>query len=159
METTKQAALPNAASNVMIVEPDGDLCQVLCSVVEAAGYGAVACTSGNLASKLLRIAPHPFIVLLTDSRPSGNWQQVLSEIERLPPHVYVLLSREPREAPRRWNPHTQAFVPVVPMPFELDELLEQVAAAVTQLPTLSRRYASHRGPRPLPYTPETGTDE
>jgi hypothetical protein len=40
----------------------------------------------------------------------------------LPPHAYLLLSTQPEKA-QLWNSHTQAFVPVVSMPFDVDELL------------------------------------
>lgn len=142
------AAMPSAARRVMVVGPDTDRCLTLCAIVEAAGYGAVACTGSELARKLLRIAPHPFVVLLTDGASGGGaepgWERVLDEMEQLPAHVYLLLPHEPQKAPWRVNPYTHAFVPVVPMPIELDLLVARLAGAVAELPALSERYGPTR---------------
>ena len=93
--------------NVLVVEQEGTLRETLRDVLHDAGYHVVLCADSPIALSLLEVAPAPFIVLLEEGR-----------------------------APRQWNPHTQAFVPIVPMPFDIDGLLTAVADAAGRLGAL-----------------------
>ena len=55
---------------------------------------------------------------------------------QLPLHAYLVLSADPEKAPRQWNRHTQAFVPVISVPFDEDRLLARVADAEGRLRSL-----------------------
>lgn len=118
---------------VFVVERNASLRETLQTLLEDAGYGVVACADGNLAVKLLQIAPHPFVVVLSHRDENHDFRQVLAAIQTLPAHAYILLSSRPARAPWQWNPYTQRFVPVVPVPCDVDTFLAQVAGTVNEL--------------------------
>lgn len=126
---------------VLIVGQNPALCEALCAILEDVGYGVAVCSDTTPALALLRVSLHPFIVLLADDEsheqsydePAQAWTQILAVARSLPLHAYVLLSSQPQQALELWNPHTQAFVPVVPLPFDSKLLLTRVAEAARRL--------------------------
>jgi DNA-binding NtrC family response regulator len=118
---------------VLVVEQDVDLQGVLGKVLKHAGYRVVMCSDMTVATGLLHLAPRPLVVILSHGERSQEALQLLMVAHTLPAHAYVLLSSHPQQAPLHFNPHTQAFVPVVPMPLEVDLLLARVAEATWRL--------------------------
>lgn len=125
--------MANGLPRVMIVEPDTRLREHLHAVIAEAGFESVICASGDLANKLLQIAPRPYVVLLTHNGKAGEWEPLLAAMPALPAHAYLLVSRQPQKAPWCWNPHTEAFVPVIPLPVDMDLVRERLAEAVGTL--------------------------
>lgn len=147
---------------VLIVGQDTALSKALCAVLEDAGYGVAVCSDTTLALALMCISYRPFVVLLFPDDgsheqpydgPAQAWTQVLAFARLLPRHAYILLSSQPQRAPWQWNPHTQAFVPIVPLPFDLKLLLTRVAEAVRRLRFVvasDRQYAADLQPYDTP---------
>jgi DNA-binding NtrC family response regulator len=122
--------------SMLVLEQGGNLSETLRDMFHDAGSGVTVCSDIPLALALLQVAPTSLAVLLSDSGPTEEWKRILAAVPGLPPHAYVLLSTRAQQAPWQWNPHTEAFVPVVPMPFDVDRLLAQVADTVGQIQLL-----------------------
>jgi DNA-binding NtrC family response regulator len=118
-------------SGVLLVDLEQSLSDVLGHILQELGYAVVVCADTPCALDVLQ-DPAEIVALLSHGGDSHVWEQVLEAIPRLPSHAYVLLSTQPDRVPSRWNPHTQAPVPTVPLPFDLDELLTQMANVVAQ---------------------------
>lgn len=113
----------------------------------------MACTSGKLACSLLQIAFRPYVVLLTHGGAARDAETVLAAIPMLPAHAYLLLSWQPQQAPLCWNPHTQAVVPVVPLPKGMNLLSQRLAEAVARLWGLPARTCPRSSARTKGRTP------
>lgn len=119
--------------HVVVIEPDADLCATLELILEDAGYAVSSVADERHALDLLRRAPTPLLVLLSHGGPACAGDQVLAQAHLLPPHGYLLLSTSPRKAPWVWNSHTEHIVPVIPEPFDIQRLIEQVSEATERL--------------------------
>jgi DNA-binding NtrC family response regulator len=119
--------------DVLLVIQDRDLSETLSVVLEEAGYSIAICADTSGALTMLRVADKPLVVMLSHGGPSHKGEHILAAVPDLPPHAYLLLTTDPRKAPLKWNPHTQAFVPVLPMPFDVDLLLAHVDDAMSRL--------------------------
>ena len=137
---------------VLIVGQNTALSRALCAVLEDAGYGVAVCSDATLALVLLRVTHLPFVVLVSHDAahdgPAQEWRQVLALARALPRHAYVLLSSQPRQEPSQWNSYTQAFVPVVPLPFDMKLLLTRVAEAVRRMRFMAASGRSYHYPYP-----------
>lgn len=124
---------------VLVVEPDPLLREALELMLDEAGYTVAGVGDGNLARQALRVSPYPLVVLLSRStdRIQAAEDDILRGISDLPAHAYLLLSMHPHHAPWVWNAHTERFVPVVPVPFDVDEVLDRVANAAGLLGTVA----------------------
>jgi DNA-binding NtrC family response regulator len=120
-------------NSVLLVDLERSLGEILRDMLQEAGYDIVISATVPSALVALQAATKPLLVILSHGGLSHEWERVLTAAPGLPPHGYVLLSTQPGESPRVWNPHTQAVVPVVPMPFDIDLLLTQVAQMFGQL--------------------------
>jgi DNA-binding NtrC family response regulator len=119
--------------DALLVIQDRDLSETLSVVLEEAGYSIAICADTAVALTMLRVAEKPLVVMLSHGGTSQEGEHILAAVPELPPHAYVLLSTDRRKAPLKWNPYTQAFVPVLPMPFDVDLLVAQVDDAVSRL--------------------------
>jgi DNA-binding NtrC family response regulator len=126
-------------ASIVFVDGDRELIEILRGIVYEGGYMVTICPDASTALDYLQAASRPAVVLLSHGGPSHDGERILAAIPNLPRHAYLLLSTEPEKAPQQWNPHTQAVVPVISMPFDLELLLEQVAAAEDRLKSLEDR--------------------
>lgn len=118
---------------VLVVERDELLRETLEMVLDDAGYTVAGVADGAMAMRALEVSPHPLVVLLSHGGRDGDSETVLVSAPMLPPHEYILLSTRPKDAPWVWNAHMEHFVSVVSLPFEVDALLDMVAAAAARL--------------------------
>lgn len=126
---------------VLVVERDELLRETLELMLDEAGYTVAGIGDGALAVRALEVSPYPLVVLLSHGGSDTDGEAVLISARMLPSHAYIVLSTRPQKAPWVWNAHTEHFVPVVPEPFDVDTLLEAVAAAVARLEWASSRAA------------------
>jgi DNA-binding NtrC family response regulator len=126
-------------SSVLLVDQEKSLSEILRDMLQEAGYDVTVCTDASWALNMLRVATASVVVILSHGGLSQEWEHMLAAAAELPRHAYLVLSTRPEEAPAQWNPHTQAYVPVVPMPFDMDVLLAQVAEAVVRLQSVPSR--------------------
>ena len=79
------------------------------------------------------VATSPLVVILPHGGALQEWRRVLAAAPELPPHAYLMVSTEPQRAPRQWNPHTRAFVPILAVPVDVQLLLAAIADGVGRL--------------------------
>ena len=121
-------------NSVLIVGHQRELSEILREALYDAGYTVTVYSDTSLALAFLQAATTLVVIIVhSHGGASQEWEPILAAIAGLPPHAYLLMSTNPQTAPQQWNPHTQAFVSVVPMPFDLDVLLARVADAVSRL--------------------------
>jgi pyruvate/2-oxoglutarate dehydrogenase complex dihydrolipoamide dehydrogenase (E3) component len=106
-------------------------------VVKVCDLAVTVCTDVACALKELQEAEAPVVVLLAHGSVSHSLERMLAAVPELPPHAYLILSTQPKEAPSYLNPHTRAVVPVLPMPFNLELFIDEVAAAEGRLRAIS----------------------
>jgi DNA-binding NtrC family response regulator len=126
---------------MLVVEPDVDLREVVELALQEAGYPTVGVSDIEMAQAILRLPDSPWVVLLGYHPLPHLWRReqehtLLGELANLPLNAWVLMSGLPEQAPKDiYNPHTHRLVPVLAMPFSMDELLrvvQQAAAYITQ---------------------------
>ncbi len=120
-------------NGVLILEQDKELGEVLREVLHHAGYSVTVCSDTPLALAMLQVATSPLVVILPHGGSPEAWQRVLAAAPQLPPHAYLVVSTETQRAPRQWNPHTRAFVPVLAAPVDVQLLLAAIADGVGRL--------------------------
>lgn len=62
---------------------------------------------------------------------------VLSAAPTLPAHVYLVINTHPHRVQRFWNVFTQRDIPVLPAPFDVNDLLELLADAAERASLLA----------------------
>jgi CheY-like chemotaxis protein len=119
---------------VLVVDDDESVREAARVVLEDEGYTVDEAPDGASALDMLRVAEDPMVVLLDIRMPHLSGIDVLTLIggdARLTRHSFVIwaASRVPLPA----EVLTTLAVPVVPKPFNLDELLAGVAKAAERL--------------------------
>ncbi len=136
---------------VLIVERDALLRECLELMLEEAGYTVAGTADSVMALYALQVSSHPLVVLLRHGGLEAPEMEILRQAPYLPKHAYLLLSSYPARAPLVRNPHTDCIVPVVPLPFGMDEVQCAVAEVASRLhpapvgtgPCVRSRTAAH----------------
>lgn len=127
-----------APTPVLVVDDDADTRQVLHALLEDTGYAVFLAPDGEPALQRLREHPRGMVVLLDLNMPGVDGAAVLRAVAAEPAlaarHAFVLLTA---------NAHTFSLafaqllshlaVPVVPKPFDIDQLLAVVDQAARRL--------------------------
>jgi DNA-binding NtrC family response regulator len=120
-------------NGILILEQDKELGEVLREVLHRASYSVTLCSDTPLALAMLEVATSPLVVILPHGGSQEEWRRILAAAPQLPPHAYLIVSTETEQAPWQWNPHTQAFVPVLSVPVDVHLLLATIADGVGRL--------------------------
>lgn len=116
-------------TRILVVDDDQAIQEMLGMMLEGCGYNVLHATNGLEALEVLRTTPDRLVVLLDLHMPKIDGRGVLhavAEDERLSTqHSYILLSATQDLSPYEPDP-TLPPVPVVPKPFEMDDLLDTV---------------------------------
>jgi CheY-like chemotaxis protein len=123
-------------TSILILEQDKELGEVLREVLHCANYSVTVCSDTPLALAMLQVATFPLVVILPHGGSLEEWRRVLAAAPQLPPHAYLILSTEAQRAPRQWNPHTRALVPVLEVPVNVQLLLAAIADVEGRLYTV-----------------------
>ncbi len=123
---------------VLVVDDHAAIRQILGVVLEEAGYRVYEAADGGPALQRLRASREPMVVLLDMQMPGMDGVQVMQAVAAdaalAAQHAYVLVTANAKMLPRAFATLLrQLNVPVVPKPFDVDELLEAVAQAVNRL--------------------------
>ncbi len=125
-------------TTVLIVDDDADIRDLLTQLLNDAGYAVQEAADGLAAYDLLRASPERLIVLLDYSMPHLDGHQLLARLAAEPPldhrHVYFLMTALHHRLPdalQRLLAHL--CIPVLPKPFEVEEILQAVAGAASWL--------------------------
>lgn len=134
-------------ANVLIAESDADVRDVISELVRGVGHAVTAVKTLSAAMETLMDSPDPYIVLL-DTRLDGDYLAavVLLELAHGGPlyrHAFVLLSTEDvfRLPSSLQLLRGVLSLPVVSMPFDVDDLLHELDRAAERLRPLASRAA------------------
>jgi CheY-like chemotaxis protein len=127
-----------AAVRALIVDDDKDLRDSLRFLLEMEGYEVDEARDGLEALDILRASLHPLVVLLDVVMPRMNGIEVLRTVAGEPRlaarHTFLMVTaNEDRLQPASDHLLRQLAVPVVAKPFDLDRLLDVVAASAQRL--------------------------
>jgi CheY-like chemotaxis protein len=142
MSTVRQASMVarlatwkerDKMNGILILGEDKELGEVLREILHRAGYSVTLCSDTPLALAMLEVATSPLVVLLPHRGSQEEWLRILAAAPHMPPHAYLIVSTETQHAPRQWNPHTRAFVPVLSVPVDAQLLLATIADGAGRL--------------------------
>lgn len=115
---------------VLVVDDDRDIREVLRYTLEDAGYRVFEASDGLEALKILHATSHPLVVLLDRMMPRLDGPGVLRAVLEDPvlaAHRYLLVTAYYQSLPPTLRDLLQQLsVPVVPKPFDIDDLVEMV---------------------------------
>jgi CheY-like chemotaxis protein len=125
-------------TRVLIADDDRDTREAMRFLLEDAGYEVVEAPDGTTALDMLRTSRHRLVVLLDWMMPGMGGAEVLSAVAGdgalSARHAYVLVTASPAYVSTTVVELASALaVPVVPKPFDVEVLLEVVAAAAGRL--------------------------
>lgn len=126
-------------TRVLIVDDDRDTREAMRFLLEDAGYEVVEAPEGNAALDMLRTSRDRLVVLLDWMMPGMGGAEVLSAVANdgalSGQHAFVLVTASPAYVSTTVIELASALsVPVVSKPFDVEVLLEAVAAAAQRLP-------------------------
>lgn len=125
-------------SHVLVVDDDQDTRAVLCEVLEDEGYTVIVAADGSTALPFVRTYAHPLVVLLDQSLPGMTGtelvESVLGDGQTPAGRAFLFLTASPERLAAPFTAQDwQQVVPVIAKPFDLEALLEAVAAAAQRL--------------------------
>ena len=128
--------------HVLVVDDDHAIRDTLRLVLEEEGYAVREAADGAAALDIIRSVSEPQVVLLDLRMPRVDGSRVLSEVEadaRLAGRdAFILITANLNTLPLAVVTLLDRLdVPVLPKPFDMDELLGVVAAAARRLSTLA----------------------
>jgi CheY-like chemotaxis protein len=110
---------------ILVVDDDDDLREMICLVLEDAGYATVAVSGGEAALDYFRRADPPDLILLDLMMPGMDGWRVREEVRKLPrvADVPIVVATASRALDR----HPIEAVAILYKPFSSRELLDTVA--------------------------------
>ncbi|MBF6590392.1 MAG: response regulator [Ktedonobacterales bacterium] len=127
------------APQVLIVDDEPEIRHSVRVLLEDAGYAITEAPDGFAALEMLRASKIPHVVLLDLMMPRLDGHGVLGVVagdRRLTErHRFIVMTAANRTLPLAFaNLLTSLAIPVIGKPFDLDELLEAVRRAASDLP-------------------------
>jgi CheY-like chemotaxis protein len=111
------------------------------TVLSQEGYEVIHAATGREALAFLRTSPAPLIVLLNQSLSGTTGEEVLAALADQEPlvcqHAYVLASSSSPLVSRTQLTIGPRVIPIISKPFDLEELLDELAQAAQQLASRS----------------------
>lgn len=123
---------------VLVVDDHAAIRQLLSLMLEDAGYRVHEAPDGRPALQQLRASREQIVVLLDMEMPGMDgiqmMQAVAADTALATRHAYVLVTANATSLPPAFAALLrQLNVPVIPKPFDMDQLLSAVAQAVNRL--------------------------
>lgn len=118
-------------AQVLLVASDSDIRETITCVLEEGGHAVTSTSEVALARSLLYVSHHPLVVLLCPGVDASHALSLLAETAaavnpRLARHRYLLLSTLPCQLAAARDRLAAWRVPVIAMPFDIDDLLAAV---------------------------------
>lgn len=132
------ATVTPPAQTVCVIEDDQDIRSALRYLLEDAGYLVIEASDGLTGYALLQRSAERLVVLLDHKLPQMDGCDLLelaANDETLRSrHVFILVTASPKRAEEDCGDHLEELnAPVVPKPFDIDEVLDAVTDAATRL--------------------------
>jgi DNA-binding NtrC family response regulator len=126
-------------ARLLIAEDDADLRDLLQDDLEAAGYEIAVAVDGCAALAQLEFGREQFDLLITDVRMPGlSGDQLLRQVHRQWPEMPVIVTTAFGTVEHAAELVTAGAFQYLPKPFETDELLRTVEAALCCLANLTQ---------------------
>ncbi|HEV2459762.1 MAG TPA: response regulator [Ktedonobacterales bacterium] len=127
----------------LIVDDDQSIRETLATLLDNEGYAVLEARDGMEALALLRVFPHALVVVLDVWMPRLSGEGVLAAVEAdsnlASRHAFVMVTaRIAAGSPELQRLLAALAVPVIHKPFDVDELLSEVAVAARRLPLEGR---------------------
>jgi CheY-like chemotaxis protein len=124
-------------ARVLVVDDDADTREALGMLLTDEGHEVAEAADGQAALDWLRATPHRWVVLLDYKMPHLDGREVLAAVGADPSlarqHAYIAMPATPMlDAPVEAL-RAALGVPLLPKPFDLDELLEAIIQAAARL--------------------------
>ncbi len=120
-------------TRILVADNDNDMRAMLRELLEDAGYQVAEAADGRAVLAHLRLTDAPMVVLLDQRMPSLTGAEVvdlyLQAGNPTTPREFIVLTGNPERVKTALN----GRVPVIAKPFELETLLDAVAAAAARL--------------------------
>lgn len=123
---------------VLVVDDDAATCETLRYLLEDANYIAILAASGPAALAIMQQHAQPLVVLFDYLMPEMDgdsfMEAVLRAGERATRHTFICITASPQKLLTGLHAHITALqVPVITKPFNIDAILQAVAAAHARL--------------------------
>ncbi len=127
---------------VCVIEDDAAVRDTLRLLLEEEGYSVVEAADGLAGYRLLMETDQPLIAVVDHKMPQMDGCDLLEQIAQdaalRARHTYIMLSASPKRAEEECGETLEALAaPLVPKPFDIDEVVGAVAEAVQRLDTSS----------------------
>lgn len=135
-QTQRDASYEKPA--VLVVDDHAAIREILIVVLEEAGYRVCEAADGGPALQQLRASRDPMVVLLDMEMLGLDGVQVMQAVAAdaalATRHAYVLVTANATTLPLAFvTLLSRLGVPIIPKPFDIDELMEAVAQAAARL--------------------------
>ena len=125
-------------THVLVVDNDWDIRSVLRDVLEEEGYAVTLAADGYTALAVMRAVTRPLVVVLDQGLAGMTGTElveaVVSDGQPAAARAFLLLTASPDRLLAPFSEHEwPEVVPVIAKPFDLEALLEAVAAAARRL--------------------------
>jgi CheY-like chemotaxis protein len=132
-----------AGKTILVAEDDRTTREWLGSVLQAAGYQVILAANGQQALDLMRMGPHPDLIMLDMLMPVLDGWHFLSQLKRqTPPPPIPILIATATILTREWA-QAQGCAGFIKKPFEAEQLLTEVCRCLA-----ARRNGSPRSAHP-----------
>ena len=127
---------------VCVIEDDEALRDTLRMLLEGEGYPVIEAADGLAGYRLLTEADQRLIAVVDHKMPRMDGCDLLERMEQdatlRARHTYIMLSASPKHAEADCGETLEELgAPLVPKPFNIDEVLDAVTEAVQRLDSLS----------------------
>jgi two-component system response regulator MprA len=130
--------IAQSLAHTLIVDDDRAIRSTLHDLLSDEGYPVAEAGDGLQALLILREDPHPLVVLLDAMMPRMNGMELLNAVEADPAlsrqRVFLLITANPYVLAADFRAQLKRMgIPIVPKPFDTEQLLNMIEDAAKQL--------------------------
>lgn len=136
--TARAHVQPQVRPTVCVIEDDAGIREALRMLLEDAGYRVVEAADGRLGCAILRESDERLIALVDHKMPVMDGCDVLelaaNDTDLRARHAFIFVTASPKRAEEDCGEAMEELdAPLVPKPFDIDEVLDAVADAAKRL--------------------------
>lgn len=127
-----------AMTNVCVVEDDPDIRETVRDLLADAGYSVVEAANGLEGLRILEGSVEPLVAVIDYRLPALNGcdllETVANDAQLQARHTFIMMSASPQKTLEDCEDAIDDLdVPIVPKPFDIDQLLDAVREASERL--------------------------